>query len=403
MASAQPPYIVFGSPYIGQEEVDAVIATMRSGWMGTGPRTNEFETKFAKYVGAKYAVAVNSCTAALHVSMLASGVGAGDEVITTPLTFAATANVIVHAGATPVFADINRETQSIDPAEIRRKITKKTKAIIAVHLLGRPVDLDAIHAIAREHNLLVIEDAAHAIETSYHGKKVGSISPLTCFSFYVTKNMTSVEGGMITTNDEKLAGLMRTYSLHGLSRDAWSRFSDKGYKHYEVVLPGFKYNMTDLQASIGLCQLERVPGWLKVRDVLWERYNKAFADLPVFAPAKDEPNTVHARHLYTPLLDIDNMTIGRDEVMGELHKRGIGSGVHYRALHLHEYYRKTWGYEPDDFPNARWVSDRTLSLPFSAKLSEEEIVRIIDTFRDVVGGARRKGSAGKPATTAARS
>ncbi len=379
------PYIVFGSPIIGQAEIDAVTRTLETCWIGTGPRVHEFQTAFAQYVEARHAVAVSSCTAALHLAMVVSGVGEGDEVVTTPMTFCATANAIIHTGATPVFVDCQRDTMNIAPDAIEAAITPRTRAILPVHFAGRPVDLDAIRAIARKHDLLVIEDAAHAIETRYKGRKVGSISDLTCFSFYVTKNMTTGEGGMVTTNDPGLAEKIRVYGLHGLSADAWSRFSDKGYKHYDVVFPGFKYNLTDIAASLGLVQLPKLEGWLKRREEIWERYDAAFAGLPVVRPAAVEPDTVHARHLYT-LLVTDDAPVGRDELIGELHKRRIGAGVHYRALHTHPYYRERWGFRAEQFPNAYFVGEHTLSLPLTPKLTDGEVERVVAAVRAVLGG-----------------
>lgn len=380
------PYIVFGSPYIGQEEIEEVTKTLKSGWLGSGPKVTQFENEFANYVGAKHAVALNSCTAGLHLSMVCSGLKPGDEVITTTLTFAATANSIVHVGAIPVFVDVERETMNIDPDKIEAAITPKTRAIIPVHFAGRPCDMDAINSIAHKHNLIVIEDAAHCIEGKYGEQKIGSISSMTCFSFYVTKNMTTSEGGMITTNDGDIAKQIKSFGLHGMSSDAWKRFSDEGYKHYEVVYPGFKYNMTDIAASLGLCQLPRLDSWMKRREAIWAQYDAAFSGLPCWVPESSNPNDYHARHLYTLLLDIDNLDISRDQMIIELHKRGIGTGVHYRALHLHQYYRERFGFKPDDFPNANWISDRTFSIPLSANLSDHEVDRIISSVKELLVG-----------------
>ncbi len=292
------PYLVFGSPIIGAEEIAAVTRTLETAWIGTGPQVHELESQFAAYTRAKHALATSSCTAALHLGMVAAGVGPGDEVITTPMTFCATANAIIHTGATPVFADCQADTMNIDPAAIEAAVTSRTKAIVPVHFAGRPADMDAIAAIARRHSLIVIEDAAHAIESVYKRQKIGSISALTCFSFYVTKNMTTGEGGMVTTNDPDIAKKIKVCGLHGLSADAWSRFSDTGYKHYDVVFPGFKYNLTDMAASLGLVQLPKLEGWLARRAEIWARYDEAFADLPVVRPLPPEADTVHARHLY---------------------------------------------------------------------------------------------------------
>jgi len=378
------PYIIFGSPVVSQAEIDAVTRTMETCWIGTGPRVQEFQTKMAEYTGSKHALAVGSCTAALHLSMVVSGVGPGDEVVTTAMTFCATANSIVHTGATPVFVDCERDSMNIDPKAIEAAITPRTKAIVPVHFAGRPCDMDAIGAIAKKHDLLVIEDAAHAIETTYKGRKVGSISDLTCFSFYVTKNITTGEGGMVTTNNPELAKKIQTYGLHGMSADAWSRFSDKGYKHYAVVFPGFKYNLTDLAASIGVVQMRSIEPWLKRRNEIWAQYDEAFADLPVVRPAPEEANTTHARHLYT-LMITDDAKVSRDEFMAAMHQRKVGTGVHYRALHVHPYYAERFGYVPEQFPNAYWIGERTVSIPLTQKLTDREVERVIAAVRGILG------------------
>jgi len=377
-------FITFGSPIIDAEAVAAVTRTLESCWIGTGPRVHELESEFARYVGATHALATSSCTAALHLAMVATGIGPGDEVITTPMTFCATANSIVHTGATPVFADCRRDTMNIDPAAVEAAVTPRTKAIIPVHFAGRPVDMEAILAIAKRHGLLVIEDAAHAIESATRGRKVGSIGDVTCFSFYVTKNMTTGEGGMVTTDNPELAARIKSYGLHGMSADAWSRFSDKGFKHYDVVFAGFKYNLTDLAASLGLAQLPRLAEWLERRNAVWARYDAAFADLPVTRPAPAEPDTVHARHLYTLLVD-DDARVTRDGFLEEMQRRRIGTGVHYRALHVHPYYRDRWGYKPGDFPNAHAIGERTVSLPLSPKLDDGDVDRVIRAVHEIVG------------------
>jgi dTDP-4-amino-4,6-dideoxygalactose transaminase len=379
------PYIIFGSPSIGEDEIAAVTETLRSCWIGTGPRVHAFEDAIRRHSGVEHALAVGSCTAALHLAMVVAGVGPGDEVITTPMTFAATANAIVHTGATPVFVDCQRDTMNIDPDAIADAITPRTKALLPVHFGGRPADMDRIAEIAQRHDLLVIEDAAHALEAVYKGRRVGSIGDLGCFSFYVTKNITTGEGGMVTTNRADLAEKIQTYALHGLSADAWSRFSDTGYKHYEVVFPGFKYNMTDVQASLGIVQLQKVAAWLARRNEIWSRYDEAFRDLPVFTPVAPEPDTVHARHLYTLIVDDARARMSRDELMVALHTRGIGTGVHYRALHTHVYYRERLGNHPDQFPNARAIGERTVSLPLSPKLGDREVERVIAAVRAALG------------------
>jgi dTDP-4-amino-4,6-dideoxygalactose transaminase len=370
-------YLVFGSPQLLEAEIEEVIATLRSCWIGTGPRVGSFEKAFRNYVGAEHAVAVHSCTAALHLSMVAIGLQPGDEVIVPAMTFAATANAVIHAGGRPVLADIDRRTLCLCPEDVARRITPRTRAIIPVHFAGRPCDMDALLGLAARHGLRVIEDCAHAIETLYHGRHAGTMGDLGTFSFYVTKNVVTGEGGMVTTADPAWAARIKTLALHGLSADAWKRFSDDGYKHYEVVEPGFKYNMMDLQAALGIHQLARVEDNLARRNAIWARYDEAFADLPVVLPAPEEPGTRHARHLYTLLLDHDRLHADRDRVLALLHKQNIGTGVHYRALHLHQYYRETFGYQRGDLPNAEWASDRTLSLPLSPKLTDEDVEDVI--------------------------
>lgn len=378
-------FIVFGSPIIGPEEIEAVTATLRTCWLGTGPRTKEFEEKIAEYTGAEHAVAVSSCTAALHLSLVALGIGPGDEVITTPMTFAATANSVVHTGATPVFVDCQRDSLNIDPAGVEAVITERTKAIMPVHFAGRAAAMDELIALADKHDLAIIEDAAHALETRYKGRTVGRMGGKTaCLSFYVTKNITTAEGGMILTNDEDFARKVRVLSLHGLSADAWSRYSDAAPKHYEVVVPGYKYNLTDLASSIGLVQLSHVEDWLVRRDEIWARYDEAFADLPIITPAPVEAETRHARHLYT-LLVTDDAPVDRDGFRDGLHAEGIGSGIHYAPLHRHPYYRDRFGYTDEQFPQAAFIGSRTLSLPLSPKITDAEVERITAAVRKVAG------------------
>ncbi len=377
-------FLVFGSPLIEQPEIDEVVASMKSGWLGTGPKVHRFEEMFREYKGTNHAMALNSCTAALHLSMLAVGIKPGDEVIVPTMTFAATANAVIHAEASPVFADCLRDTINIDPEDVERKITAKTKAIIPVHFSGRACDMDAIMDIAERHHLKVVEDCAHAIETEYHGKKVGTFGELGCFSFYVTKNVVTGEGGMAITDNEEYANKIKILALHGMSKDAWNRFSDTGYKHYQVVYAGFKYNMMDIQAAMGIHQLPRVDCYRLRRKEIWNRYNEAFKDLPVFIPALIEANAKHAYHMYNLLLDIDQLTITRDEFLDAMTKRNIGVGVHYIALHLHPYYRQTFGYKKGDFPNAEWISDRTVSLPLSAKLTDGDVKDVIDAARGIL-------------------
>jgi len=375
-------FLIFGSPKIEQPEIDEVVECLKSGWIGTGPRVHKFENNFRDYIGSKYAMALNSCTAALHLSMLVSGVSAGDEVITTPMTFAATSNAILHTGAKPIFVDVEKDSMNIDPNLIENVITPKTKAILPVHFAGRPCKMDHIMEIAQKNNLLVIEDAAHAIEAEYKGKKIGNIGDMTCFSFYVTKNLVTGEGGMLTTNNEEWSKKVKVFGLHGMSKDAWKRYSDESYKHYQVVAPGFKYNMMDIQASLGIHQLERISKNFERRKEIWNIYNKAFENLPFDTPL-EEKDTVHARHLYTLLLDLDKLKISRDEFMSALRRENIGTGVHYISLHLQPYYKETFGHREDDFPNASYISERTISIPFSAKLSEQDVQDVIEAVTKV--------------------
>jgi dTDP-4-amino-4,6-dideoxygalactose transaminase len=374
-------YLVFGSPQILEPEVNEVLETLRSGWLGAGPKVATFEAKFHDYIQAPHAVAVHSCTAGLHLSMLAIGLEPGDEVIVPSMTFAATANSVIHAAGRPILADVDRRTMCLDPEDMARRITSRTRAVIPVHFAGRACEMSAILELAARHGLRIIEDCAHAIETIYHGRHAGTLGDLGAFSFYVTKNLVTGEGGMVTTNNAAWAARIKTLALHGLSADAWKRFSDEGFKHYEVMEPGYKYNMTDLQAALGLHQLDRVEANLERRRQICARYDQAFADLPVFLPAPEEEGTRHARHLYTLLLNINRLRVGRDEIQAVLHRQRIGSGVHYRALHLHHYYRQAFGYAAGDLPNAKWISDRTLSLPLSPKLTDPDIESVIFAVR----------------------
>lgn len=377
--SVRDEFLVFGSPALGEAEIEEVMHSLRSGWLGTGPKVARFEREFAAYKGLpeNRVAAVNSCTAALHVSMIAAGIGPGDEVITTPMTFAATVNAIIHSGATPVLADIDPITMNIDPVQIATRITDKTRAILPVHMAGRPCEMDAVMAIARQHDLIVIEDCAHAIETEYHGQKVGTFGDFGCFSFYVTKNVITGEGGMIAAQNEEHIARAKVLALHGMSKDAWRRYSDDGYKHYYVVENGFKYNMMDIQAAIGIHQLARVEENWERRQGIWRTYQKAFADLPVTCPADPETNTRHAYHLYTLLIDADHSGISRDQFLDAMTAHKIGVGVHYLSIPEHPYYQERFGWQPEDYPHAMRVGRQTVSIPLSPKLSNRDVEDVI--------------------------
>ncbi len=377
-------FLVFGSPAIEEDEIQEVVHSMKSGWLGTGPKVARFEEDFRRYKDAPHAVAVNSGTAALHLSFLAAGLQQGDEVITTPLTFCATINAIIHAGATPVLADVDPVTMNIDPVEVERKITSKTKAILPVHFAGRPCDMDALTDIANSHNLKIIEDCAHAIETEYKGRKSGTFGDFGCFSFYVTKNVVTGEGGMVLAKNEEDASRIKMLALHGMSRDAWKRFSDEGYKHYYVVECGFKYNMMDLQAAIGIHQLKRVEfNWL-LRQKIWDRYNEALEGLSLTTPAPPESSSKHAYHLYTILVNQEKTGISRDEFLEAMTAHNIGVGVHYLSIPEHPYYQKIFGCKPEDYPFSMSIGRQIVSLPLSAKLGNEDIEDVISASYDVL-------------------
>jgi dTDP-4-amino-4,6-dideoxygalactose transaminase len=383
LAARQVP---FARPAIGRSEIREVLETLESGWLTTGPRVKRFEQRFAAYTGAPHAVAVNSCTAALHLALLAAGIGPGDEVVTTPLTFCATANTIVHVGATPVFADIDPITWNLDPAAAEAAVTPRTRAIVPVHYAGRPVDLRAYRAIADRHGLVLIADAAHCAEGLIDGTHVGAAADFTCFSFYATKNLTTGEGGMLTTAaSDEVVDRIRITALHGMSRDAWARYEGRGVTDYDVVVPGFKYNMMDLQAAIGLHQLARLEDNLVRRETIWRAYDEGLADVPVTRPAPAEPGTRHARHLYTILVDEACCGADRRTMAAGLAARGVATSVHFKALHLHSYYANRYGLTRGSFPHAERVSDTTLSLPFSAATSDDEVDQVIDAVRAVAG------------------
>jgi len=370
-------FLIFGAPLICDEEEREILSSLRSGWLGTGPKVAQLEREFRDYKEAPYAVAVNSCTAALHLSMLAAGIGPGDEVITTALTFCATVNTIIHAGARPVLADVDPATFNIDPQDVAAKITSCTKAIVPVHFAGRACDMDALAAIAQQHGLMIIEDCAHAVETTYKGRRAGTFGTFGCFSFYVTKNMTTGEGGMILTTDEKHADRLKILALHGMSKDAWRRFSDDGYKHYYVVECGYKYNMMDIQAAIGIHQLRRIEKNWERRQEIWATYQNEFAGLPIGLPAQPDDGTRHAYHLYTVLIDPERTNLTRDQFIADMTTENIGVGVHYQSIPVHPYYQERFGWRPEDNPYSFRIGQQTVSLPLSPKLTDRDVADVV--------------------------
>lgn len=387
-----PPqtFIPFNLPSIGEEEINEVVATLRSGWLTTGPRTAQFEQEFAAYVNAPHALAVNSCTAGLHLALAALDIGPGDEVITTPLTFCATVNTILHVGATPVLADIGPDG-NIDPASIAERITPQTKAIMPVHLAGLPCNMDAIWELAERHGLYVIEDAAHAIGTLYNGIPIGAADPKTgrrsdavAYSFYATKNLTTGEGGMVTTHNPALYQKMQVLCLHGISKDAWNRYSEKGKWFYEVIAGGFKYNLSDLQSAIGIHQLRKQEHFIEVRTQYAERYDRAFADLPGLERPPRSADSRHCWHLYITFLNLDRISLSRDEFMEKLKERGIGASVHFIPIPLHPFYKELASEKRNHCPNTLDLYPRLVSLPLYPSMTEEQIDYVASSVREIL-------------------
>lgn len=384
--------LLFGAPAIGDEEIAEVVNTLRSGWISTGPKAKRFEDEFAAYVGAKYAVALNSCTAGLHLSLVVLGIGPGDEVIVPSLTFGATANVVEHIGARPVLADIDPVSLCLAPPEIERLITPRTKAIIAVHYGGMPCDLDLIIEIAERHHLMVIEDAAHAVGAKYKGKMVGAISRLTNFSFYANKNLSTAEGGMTTTNDPQLEENLRVYHLHGLSRDAWKRYHSKTFLPPEIIVPGYKYNMTDLQASLGLHQLCKQEGFIARREELATFYDEAFSEFDGVIRTQPRPHdgqSRHVLHLYVLMFDLARMRVSRNQILDALLAENIGVSLHFWPLHMHPFYQQKYGYQPDDLPIARRIGESVLSVPLTPQMSQRDAQDVVDAVEKVVEAYRK--------------
>lgn len=380
--------IPYALPYVGDDEIAEAVAAIRSNWLSRGPRTGQFEAQFAAYTGSPHAIGLNSCTAGLHLAQLAYGIGPGDEVITTPYTFVATANTIVHCGAVPVFVDIDPVTMNLDPALLEAAITPRTKAIIPVHFAGYPCEMDAILAIAEKHRLIVIEDAAHAVHTTYGGEPVGSIGHATCFSFYATKNLTTGEGGMVTTADEQVADRIRAMSLHGMNKNAWNRYSDKGTWYYEVEFAGYKYNMTDIQAALGMVQLAKLERMHELRSRYAAIYNAAFADQPAIVLPADSAEHRHAWHLYVIRLNLWMLRIDRAEFIGLLKEAGIGTSVHFIPVPVQPFYRRR-GYRPEDYPVAMEAYRGAVSLPLYPGMTEEQVRYVCEIVQSILAFNRR--------------
>jgi dTDP-4-amino-4,6-dideoxygalactose transaminase len=389
-APLRSEFLPFSIPTIEDEEINEVIDSLKSGWITTGPKVKRFEEAFKAYVGAPYAVPLSSATAGLHLAFLSLGLREEDEVITTPMTFAATVNMIIRAGARPQLVDVDPDTLNIDVEKIREKISEKTKAIVPVHFAGQPCDLDSISALADEFNLKVIEDAAHAVGTEYKGKRIGSFDTLSVFSFHPIKNITTGEGGMVCTRDEALAEEISLMKFHGMSREAWKRYESSGTPNYDIVLPGFKYNMMDIQAAIGIHQLRKLDAFIAKRSEIAHFYNASFADVEeVRTPGLVPWDHRHAWHLYTPLIRIEKLTIDRDNFMNEMKRANIGTGLHFKAIHHHPYYRETLHVTPGELANADYASDRILSLPLFPRMTIDDARDVVEVVKDVIAMNRK--------------
>jgi dTDP-4-amino-4,6-dideoxygalactose transaminase len=375
-------FLPFSPPSISEEEIEAVVDTLRSDWITTGPKTKSFESEFAKYLGVTDALALNSCTAGMHVALATLGIGPGDEVITTPMTFCSSVNVIEHVGARPVLVDVKPDTLTLDPARVAEAVTSHTRAIMPVHFAGHPVDMKPLMEIARLHQLYVIEDAAHAIPAFYEGQRIGTFGDFASFSFYATKNLTTAEGGMLVGSPDNIARA-RILSLHGMSRDAWKRYSAEGSWYYEVVAPGFKYNMTDIQAAMGLVQLKRLDQMQERRRQIVAHYSSAFKMIEALATPIERSNVQSAWHLYVLRLNLDRLRINRAQFIEELRTRNIGTSVHFIPVHLHPYYRDKYGWKADDFPIAYREYQRVVTLPLHPRLSDEDVADVIAAVSDV--------------------
>jgi perosamine synthetase len=383
------PFIPFHLPDIGDEEIHSVVETLRSGWLTTGIKTKQFEKEFAEWVGASHAVALNSCTAALHLALEAVGVTAGDEVIVPTMTFAATAEVVHYFKARPVLVDCQSDTLNIDVDQVKKAISPRTKAIIPVHFAGQPCEMDRILEMAQSRNIKVIEDAAHALPAKYRGKMVGTLGDITCFSFYATKTMTTGEGGMATTENSEWAERMRILSLHGISRDAANRYTPEGSWYYEICYPGYKYNLTDIAAALGIPQLHKCDRFGTIRQRYATLYNEGFKEIPEITVPYVAEDVEHAWHLYVIQLDLGRLRIGRNEMIDLLKKQGIGTSVHFIPLHLHPYYSNNTTYAQKNFPVANQAFKRIISLPIYPRMTDAEVQRVIEVVTRLIQENRR--------------
>lgn len=384
-----PKFLTFSPLAIGEEEIREVTKTLRSGWITTGPKTHEFEERFREFVNARAALAVNSCTSALHLALVVLKIGPGDEVITSPMTFCSAVNIIEHVGAKPVFADVEPDTLNINPGQIAKLLKskmrrKKIKAIVATHYAGHPCEMDEIMALGHKYGIPVIEDAAHALPASYKEKKIGSIGNFTAFSFYATKNLTTAEGGMLVSQNLQNIKQARILSLHGMDRDAWNRYGTKGSWAYKVVTPGFKYNLTDIQSSLGIVQLKKLLGFQKRRREIVRQYQHNLEDCNLLQLPVERSHVEHAWHLYPVRLDLKRIRITRGQFIEALKRRGIGASVHFIPVHLQPYYRDKYGFKPEDYPVAFQEYQRLVSLPLSPALDDADVKKVLRAVETIL-------------------